>query len=155
MASKRPGIYGFNGPSRWLSNFYIEPDGSHVEGEYQRAKCAEAHQRNLFHARWHPALPVGSAPLEPPRICKGLGQKVKIREDWEAVKLDIMAFYVMKKFKDFPELKLKLQQTGHLHLEETNEWGDTFWGVYRGLGANALGIILMQVREELCHSGSM
>lgn len=143
MTPKRPGIYGFDGPYRFLSNFYIEPDGTHVEGHYQEAKCAEAHQRALFHPN------TCTTPFHPPAFCKGLGQKVKIRPDWEQVKVEIMFFHVAKKFRDHPSLKLQLMETGHLYLEETNTWDDTFWGVCRGRGQNVLGHILMDIRSEL------
>ena len=31
-------IDGFENEYRWLSNFWIEPDGTHVEGEFQAEK---------------------------------------------------------------------------------------------------------------------
>lgn len=148
---KRPGIYGFNGPNRYLSNFFIEPDGTHVEGEYQRAKCRVSWERDRFH------LPpfAGSnklrqeMPMMSPDHCKRQGLTVHLREDWEDVKVDIMLFYVTKKFKDHPQLAEQLRQTRGLYLEETNHWRDTFWGVCNGKGLNMLGAILMQVRDEL------
>lgn len=157
--TKRPGIYGFTGPHRYLSNFWVEQDGSSVELRYQMAKCAEAHQRKYFDGL-------------NPREAKAMGQRVKIRTDWEAVKVDIMLFHVTRKFKD-PLLAHALKITGcgiggspaevirlnpdiwvnvqlpSLHLEETNSRGDTFWGVCNGRGLNMLGQILMQVRGEL------
>jgi len=33
-------ILAFSGSHRFLSNFFIEPDGTHVEREYQAQKCA-------------------------------------------------------------------------------------------------------------------
>lgn len=140
-------IKGFAGPFRYLSNFFIEPDGSHVEGEYQRAKCAEAHQRAWFHELEDSMC---LSQLKPPAQCKAIGRKaVKLRADWEDVKIDIMLFHVRKKFKDHPTLAMDLTLTGDRYLEETNHWGDTFWGVCGGKGQNMLGAILMQVRDEL------
>lgn len=135
-------IKGFTGPYAWLSNFYIEPDGTFVEFEYQRAKCAEFHDRNELDKLW-------ATGKVTPKMAKALGKGVKIREDWDDVKVNIMLFYVTKKFRDHEDLRILLQLTGKAHIEETNWWGDTFWGVCNGLGQNILGDILMQVRGEL------
>lgn len=143
MITRRPGLYGFMGLSRYLSNFFIEPDGSHVEGEFQRAKAAISSQREWFHTSW----PDG--PLKPPAHCKAIGRKVTLRPDWEDVKVGIMTFYVTKKFKDHAALAQRLMSTGTLYLEETNTWGDKFWGVCDGKGQNILGEILMGVRSQL------
>lgn len=129
-------ITQFRGAYAFLSNFYIEPDGSHVEGEYQRAKCAIAWDRDRFE---------GLSPAD----AKRLGRRVEIRPDWETVKVEIMLFYVAKKFKDHPSLRDRLLQTGTTRLEEGNTWGDRYWGMVGGRGLNALGIILMDVRESL------
>lgn len=44
---------------------------------------------------------------------------------------------------------MQLLATGTRYLEETNTWGDTYWGVCEGKGLNMLGKTLMQVRDEL------
>jgi ribA/ribD-fused uncharacterized protein len=142
MITRPAGIYGFTGSYGYLSNFYIEPDRTFVEYEYQRAKCAGFAGRDKFDALFK----LGKLT---PKMAKAIGRKVQIRDDWEDVKLEIMLFYVSKKFKDHPTLAALLKQTRTLHLEETNWWGDTFWGVCNGRGFNALGEILMQVRGEL------
>lgn len=126
-------IKGFSGPYRYLSNFWVEPDGSHVEGEFQAAKCAEAQDRKLF---------TGKTPAQ----CKAIGRKVLLTPDWEAIKVDVMLFYVTKKFKDHLSLQHQLHLTRTAYLEETNTWGDVYWGVCRGRGDNMLGHILMEVR---------
>ena len=45
--------------------------------------------------------------------------------------------------------KKLLLSTNELEIEEGNVWGDTYWGVCRGIGANRLGKILMKVRQEI------
>lgn len=144
MGQDRVGIYGFVGRWRFLSNFYIEPDGTHVEGEYQRAKCALASDRKRFH-QFHD----DAKPFLAPNQCRYVGKvELKdIRPDWEDVKVDIMLFYVRKKFKDHLSLAEELALTRDYHLEEINPWGDTFWGCdERHRGLNVLGEILMEVR---------
>lgn len=137
------GIYGFTGQYRFLSNFYIEPDGTHVEGEYQRDKCLKTEDRARFHLRSDPRQPMIA-----PAQCQYLGRAVLVRYDWDAVKVDIMAEYVAQKFRDHPELRRKLKETGTLYLEETNHWSDRFWGVCGGVGQNMLGHILMEIRRS-------
>ena len=52
------------------------------------------------------------------------------------------------------DLADKLLATGDAYLEEGNTWHDEIWGVYQGEGTNWLGLILMQVREELRMPGN-
>lgn len=128
-------VLGFHGNYRYLSNFYIEPDKTHVEGEYQRAKCIAYHDQKQFDG------------LSPKRA-RALGRMVEMRYDWEDVKLQIMLFYVQKKFKDHPKLAAALKETTG-KLVEVNTWGDQYWGECKGWGLNMLGEILMQIRAEL------
>jgi predicted NAD-dependent protein-ADP-ribosyltransferase YbiA (DUF1768 family) len=42
-----------------------------------------------------------------------------------------------------------LLATGDTYLEETNTWGDIWFGVCNGIGKNYLGKMLMEIREAL------
>jgi len=84
-----------------------------------------------------------------PYSAKRKGRTVKLREDWERVKDDIMYQVVKAKFEQNDELKEKLLATGNEELVEGNTWNDMYWGVYDGKGYNVLGTILMLVRHEL------
>ena len=84
-----------------------------------------------------------------PSSAKRKGRRVKLRDDWEEVKDQIMYEIVLNKFSQNEELRKKLIATGDEYLEEGNTWHDTYWGVCNGKGKNKLGKILMQVREEL------
>lgn len=136
-------ILGFNKEYRFLSNFYpatVEYDGleySSTEHAYQAAKTEDAGQRRRIRESQKP----GDA--------KRLGKQVKMRTDWEQIKVGVMKDLVRQKFTKHKELKEKLLATGDAHLEETNTWNDTFWGVCKGKGQNHLGKILMEVRDEL------
>lgn len=129
----------FTGPYRFLSNFYIEPDGTHIEGEYQAHKL-------------DPPLP-GLLQNVSPTQAKAIGRRWdrggKTRPDWQEVNLAIMHRLVRQKFLDHPDLRRLLIDTGQAYLEEGNWWNDTFWGTFDGIGHNHLGRILMRVREEL------
>lgn len=135
-------ILQFFGRNRFLSNFFIEPDGSCVEVEYQRAKCRAPEEAALFDAK---GLGPGQA--------KRLGRQVRMWADWEVIKLSIMEKLVLAKFTDHSELAALLLQTRDIELIEGNTWGDRFWGMVNvnGVweGQNHLGKILMRVREQV------
>lgn len=84
-----------------------------------------------------------------PSSSKRKGRRIKLRNDWELVKDDIMYQVVKAKFEQNEDLKLKLIATNDQYLEEGNTWNDTYWGVCKGRGKNMLGKILMRVRSEL------
>ncbi len=127
-------IDSFSGDNRFLSNFFIEPDGSCVEVEFQRAKC-----RNTEDAKGFDGLS--------PADAKKLGRKIAIRHDWEQVKFSVMSVLVLLKFYEHPSLTTMLLETGDAILVEGNHWHDTTWGVCDGVGDNWLGKILMFVRS--------
>lgn len=126
----------FIGPYRWLSNFTSNTLGYNVEIEYQALKAMTLEDYNLIKNCCNPSE------------AKALGKKIKIRPDWESVKLYIMESLVWNKFQD-PVFGQKLTNTGDAMLIEGNWWGDRYWGVCKGVGANHLGKILMNVRERL------
>lgn len=95
----------------------------------------------------------GIALADDPGRAKGLGQRCQLRPDWEVVKVGIMRHIVRDKFTD-PLLAEKLLGTSNMILIEGNAWHDTFWGMFDGEGLNWLGLILMQVRNELATARS-
>lgn len=136
----------FIGKYRFLSNFYPAPilvEGiwfPTVEHAYQWAKTEDGSFR-----KW-----ITEAPT--PGVAKGLGSRAPLRSNWERVKLEVMRALVTEKFRRefvYGELGAQLFDTGDEELVEVNDWGDTFWGVCRGVGENHLGKILMQIRSEL------
>lgn len=134
-------INEFRGEHAFLSNFYlvrVEVDGliyPSTEHAYQAQKTLDSDLRQMFM--------VGT-----PGQAKRLGQKTKLRKDWEQVKIDCMMKCLRAKFK-IPELRNKLAATSPKLLEEGNYWGDTFWGVCKGQGQNHLGKLLMKLRDEI------
>ena len=134
----------FDGEFAFLSNFYDCPvviEGlqyPNSEAAYQAMKCENKEERIQF-----TNIKAGKA--------KRLGRKVKLRSDWNDIRLDIMKQILMDKFTRNPELGEKLLATGNAELLEGNYWHDTFWGVDNktGVGENHLGKLLMEVRENL------
>ena len=79
---------------------------------------------------------------------KSFGRQVKLREDWESVKVDIMEMLLRQKFAR-PALREQLLNTQDSILINGNNYGDTFWGVCKGEGQNQLGRLLMKIRQEI------
>lgn len=137
---KKNGIYGFKGTG--LSNFYpcdITYEGityPSVENAYQAAKFSDFTMKTRF---------INCSPSQ----AKILGKKKQfIRKDWFEVNIKVMKELNVLKYKHEP-FKSLLLNTDELYLEETNTWGDAFWGVFGDKGENHLGLILMEIRSEL------
>lgn len=136
-------IAEFQGEYRFLSNFYpatVEFEGityPTVEHGYQSAKTLDLAERKRI------------AALPTPADAKREGRKLKLRDDWDTAKFDVMERCVRCKFTHDADLRAKLLATGDAILEEGNDWGDRTWGVVDGVGENRLGKILMKVRGEL------
>lgn len=137
-------ISTFRGENYFLSNFYeagINYKGIHYannEAAFQAQKCMTEKEKKEF----SDLSAVDS---------KRKGRRVKLRPDWEQVKVGIMEEIVRAKFNQNTELAKRLVETGNCKLIEGNTWHDTYWGVdiRTGRGKNKLGLILMKVREEL------
>lgn len=136
-------IAAFKGEYRFLSNFdttvTIEYDYAmypSLEHAYQAAKTLDINERRKIQD------------CQTPGEAKRMGKTVTLRPDWENIKLHVMRDLLRKKFSVHP-LREKLIQTYPMQLIEGNNWGDTYWGVCNGKGENRLGLLLMEVRDEL------
>ena len=79
----------------------------------------------------------------------GRSRKVKLRRDWESVKVSVMRDAVRAKFTQHDDLREMLLSTGDAGIVEHTE-NDSYWGDGGdGTGKNMLGRILMEIREEL------
>lgn len=138
-------ITDFSKENEFLSNFYsctiIYEDITYhtTEAAYQAAKTFDVLDKK------------GIAVAATPGLAKKLGRRLKMRTDWDEVKISVMEQCLRLKFAQ-PELKKKLLDTGEEYLVEGNHWGDIFWGVCKGKGENNLGILLMKLREEYKNS---
>ena len=138
-------ISSFRGEHGFLSNFYNAPivyEGKTYptsEHLYQALKTLDPEEREK----------VRLAP--DPSKAKKMGKLITVRSDWDEVKQGLMRMIVGEKFTQHPELSQKLIQTGNRPLQETNWWGDTFWGVSSktGVGQNILGKILEDIRDQI------
>lgn len=86
-------------------------------------------------------------PMEAAKL--GRNRKFPFRKDWEEVKDEIMRDALRAKFTQNKELKQILIETGDSHLVEHTA-NDSYWADGGdGSGKNMLGILLMELREEL------
>lgn len=135
-------IRGFSGPFRFMSNFVpctVEFEGivfPSTEHAYVAAKTLDIEKRKEI------ALVATAGQV------KRVGRKMKLRPDWEEVKVDVMRDLLIQKFAQEP-FRTQLLATGDAYLEETNTWGDVVWGVCEGVGENKLGWLLMEIRAML------
>lgn len=79
---------------------------------------------------------------------KKLGRKIKLRKDWNEIRVPLMRELIKRKFEKGSELAEKLKKVKG-EIVEDNEWGDKFWGKVNGVGENWLGVLLMERRDEL------
>ena len=138
--TKKADITGFRDAYYFLSNFYpcqVTLDGVRypsVEAAFQAAKTLDPALRVQF--------TTGTA-----AEAKAKGKKLKLRPDWESVKLEVMEDLLAQKFAPRNKLAGLLKDTGTRQLIETNSWQDTYWGVCNGKGTNHLGRLLMELRH--------
>lgn len=140
-------IAKFRNEMRYLSNFapaevVFDRDLYHtVENAYQAAKTLDMAARDKIRKAT-------------PGQAKRLGRKIKIRDDWDDMKLSIMEYLVRSKFGKDTKYGAKLMATGTEEIVEGNRWHDQFWGSCDcskcgGGGQNNLGKLLMKIRAEL------
>lgn len=134
-------ITEFRGDTRWLSNFapcevvFCGDTYPSTENAYQAAKTLIEDERKFFtECNAYQA--------------KEAGKEVTMRDDWDNVKLKVMLNLNRQKYSQEP-FRTKLLSTGKAEIQEGNDWGDTYWGICEGVGANNLGKIIMQIRSEL------
>jgi ribA/ribD-fused uncharacterized protein len=146
-------ISKFKNEYDFLSNYYFLPmlikwEGmlwATVEHAYQAAKTLDPIARKEIKN------------AETPNIAKRLGNTVKLRDDWDKIRISIMTELVWLKFESNPYLQDKLLDTGNAYIVEGNYWHDNFWGecycdkCAHIAGTNYLGQILMNIRKEIAN----
>lgn len=133
----------FDGEYYFLSNFY--PTTVYFEGfaypsaehAYVAGKTEDETLRRVI------------AKIPTAGEAKRYGRKIRLRKDFDSLKLGMMMTIVYSKFSRNLRLKENLIDTGDAELIEGNTWGDTYWGVCEGVGHNFLGKALMTVRKEI------
>ena len=80
---------------------------------------------------------------------EGRDRQNPLRPDWEEIKDEVMLQALRMKFNQHPEIAKRLLATGDAILIEHTQ-NDAYWADGGdGSGKNRLGLLLMQVRDEL------
>jgi len=130
----------------WLSNFYIEPDGTNVESEFQAAK-------HLAHP-WRVVTIMRATPAHAKKLGRRWELTPRELDVWNDSKRVVMKALIKAKIDDHPEIGVALISTGTANIVEQNWWHDGYWGnctclrCYR-IGENHLGKIWMELRGDL------
>ena len=126
-----------------LSNFAktpIEVLGVHyatVEHFYQAAKTANA--------SWFERIRTAATP----GTAKRLGRACPLRADWEEIKEGRMRTALHAKYAQNQRARDYLLATAPKPIRESAPW-DSYWGTGPdGLGLNRLGVLLVEVREQI------
>lgn len=138
-------IREFQNEFRWLSNFTpvkIVLDGvefQSVEHAYMSAKSDDVEWKKFC-----------SNPNNKAGDVKRQSRSIKLKPDWDGIKVNVMRECLIQKFTQEP-FRTKLIKTGREHIQEGNMWNDKFWGVClkTNKGENNLGKLIMSVRDTL------
>lgn len=127
---------------RWLSNMDLFPKPIIINNEIIKSS------ENYYQSRKTLDLDIRKkilemSPYEAKKYCK----TIELRNDWEDVKIIVMQEALDIKFT-ITYYRLLLISSQEEIIEE-NYWNDTFWGVYKGVGKNMLGILLTKLRERI------
>lgn len=140
-------IHTFRDEHAWLSNMQlvdIKLKGR-VFPSVEHAYCSEKNKD----AEWKNVC--ANKNLSPKGV-KLMSKEIKLRDDWENVKLLVMEHCLRLKFNQEP-FKSNLINTDNQNIVEGNYWNDLFWGVdiknTPNIGENHLGRLIMKIRSEL------
>jgi ribA/ribD-fused uncharacterized protein len=139
LAAQSLATPAFRGVLGFCSNMHPAPVFGYrtVEHDFVAARTQVSAERSLVRS------------IADPIAVKRLGRRLRLRPDWNSIKLEVMERLVREKFTAPSHLRTLLLATRDVELVERNHWRDTFWGVCGGRGQNHLGRLLMQVRNEL------
>ena len=127
-----------------LSNF--SPPGFEVDGQFWATVEHYFQAQKFLSPEARESVRVALSPKEARE--RGQSRKYPIRENWDAIREEVMLSALRLKFRR-PEARDLLLSTGSRKLVESSPF-DYFWGSGQdGSGQNRLGALLMQVREEL------
>lgn len=131
----------FEGDFYYLNMFYNCPitfEGKkylNAFAAYQAAKCVDENDKRAF------------TRLNALKVKKRI-KTIKVRDDWQDMKYDVMYKIQEAKFTQNEDLKKKLLSTDGLLVNNVS-FNDTEYGVHYGKGSNKLGVILMELRDKL------
>lgn len=135
-------ILGFFGEYRFLSNYHL------CECVVHDIPFISSEHAYMYQKSSDPVYQAMIINASTPKEAKRIGSNVTLRPDWDSYRMNAMLVALQAKFENKAEADMLLS-TGDAYLEETNTWNDTFWGVCNGKGSNKLGILLMNIRDNI------
>jgi N-glycosidase YbiA len=138
-------FYRVNDPYGCFSNF--SPHGFEADGRHWPTSEHYFQAKKFAGTAYEEQVRTSPTPMAAARL--GRDRSLPLRQDWEAVKDNIMREAVRLKFSANREICNILLATGDEELvEKTTD--DYYWGCgTQGTGQNMLGRILMELREQL------
>ncbi len=138
-------FYGAKNNYGCFSNF--SPHGFTVDGEYWPTSEHYFQAQKFVGTEHERRIQEAASPMKAAQM--GRQRSRPLRADWEQVKDDVMRRAVKAKFAQHDEIRAILLGTGDAPIVE-NAPRDYYWGCgSKGSGKNMLGIILVEVREQL------
>ena len=136
---------------RFMNEFHFLSNFSSHEVEYEGIKWRTAEHAYQAMKTLNHNDRLNISEIDLPGDAKRYGRSVRMRVDWDDIKLEVMEDIVRAKFRQNEDLPHMLLATVGVDIEEGNTWKDTYWGidVFTGEGENHLGKILMKIRDDL------
>eukprot|EP01043_Picozoa_sp_COSAG02_P010029 COSAG02_NODE_346_length_24113_cov_13.213001_19_plen_740_part_00 len=120
-----------------------------VDGEQFSGPEAYFQLQKSFGTPSHDAAKAAMKAITDPIEAWGVGRAHDLRADWDQAKVEVMRTAIRAKFTQSTELRELLLSTGAHPLVQLKP-DDQFWGSGRnGRGQNMLGVLLMELRDEL------
>lgn len=137
-------ITSFTGSFRFLSNFHS------CKIVYEGIEYPSSEHAYVAAKTDNPLQKLAISEIANTSDVKRFGRTLKLKDNWDLIKISIMKNIVESKFDQNKDLMKLLQETRPYELIEGNNWGDKFWGQSPlGTGRNELGKILMSVRDDI------
>ena len=141
---------GFKGKFAYLSNMSYAPFEMNghwfltAEHAYHFWKCKYKDEAMQFECS-------NPNSISDPYAARAAGHKVKIRDNWDQIKVKVMRNILEAKFSQNEYLLEKLSKETSGVICEYNTWGDKFWGKAKVEGhyegRNELGKLLTELRD--------
>lgn len=145
MNGERIQFYGTRAEHGYLSNFAATR--LWLKGKYWRTVEHYFQAQKFAGTEHEEAIRRASSPMMAARM--GKSRKRPLRRDWDRARIEVMREAVRTKFAQHADLAAQLLVTGEATLVEHTH-RDRFWAdAGDGSGKNWLGIILMEIRQEL------
>lgn len=137
-------INSFTPPYSFLSSFYMKAPLFDENG----IPFKSVHQALI--AKFTDDLDIKKmiAAMKSPEEIRAFGMSLTERRSVDDWQIQVMFELNLRKFTEYPILGDKLKETKPAKLQNRLLYNDPFWGIYKGVGRDELGKILMEIRDK-------